>query len=67
MALGKIAKKRLCVLGWVLLFALNWLALDDITTGNETNYWGEWAIVIVSGVFVLMYVVYRALTGKSRK
>ena len=38
---------RLLVAG---LLILDWLALDDITTGNEPNYVGEWSVIAVSVV-----------------
>ncbi len=44
---------RLLVVG---LLVLDWLALDDITTGNEPNYIGEWSVlagsVVVFGVLI---------------
>jgi hypothetical protein len=42
--------KRLLVIGLLLL---DWAALDDITTGNEPNYWGEYLTLVVSGVIFL--------------
>lgn len=43
-------KKLLVTAGLVTLVLMDWAALDDITTGNEPDYWGEWMILIVSGV-----------------
>lgn len=35
------------------LLVLDWLALDDITTGNEPNYYGEYGILLFSLVVFL--------------
>jgi hypothetical protein len=35
----------LCV---IILLALNWAALDDITTGSEQSRFSEWAILFVT-------------------
>jgi hypothetical protein len=41
-------------------FLLDWAALDDITTGNEPNYYGEYVILALSVlVFVALAVMYR--------
>jgi len=32
----------------VVLLVLNWLALDDITTGSERSLFTEWAVVFVT-------------------
>jgi hypothetical protein len=32
----------------ILLLGLTWLALDDITTGNESSRLLEWAVVAVT-------------------
>jgi len=42
--------RRLLVMGLLLL---DWAALDDITTGNEPDYWGEYLVLAVSGVVFL--------------
>ena len=42
--------KRLLVVGLLLL---DWAALDDITTGNEPNYMGEYLVLVMSGVIFL--------------
>ncbi len=36
---------RLVVVG---LLILDWLALDDITTGDEPNFVGEWLVIWLS-------------------
>jgi len=50
-------KKILLISVVIILLVLDWFALDDITTGNEPNYYGEYAIlfvsVIVFGVIVI--------------
>ena len=41
--------KKVLVWGIVLsLLILDWAALDDITTGNEPNYFLEYAILFIS-------------------
>lgn len=42
------------------LFLLDFAALDDITTGNEPNFYLEYAILIISVfVFIGLAVIYR--------
>lgn len=41
---------------FILLLVLDWLALDDITTGNEPSLVGEYMVLGVS--IVLMPVLY---------
>lgn len=41
-------KKALAVIGILFLLTLDWVALDDITTGNEPNYFAEYLILLVS-------------------
>jgi len=50
----------LCV---IVLLALNWLALDDITTGSERSYVSEWAVLFVT----LGGVVVGVLVGLRRR
>ncbi len=41
--------KKVLVWGNVLsLLALDWAALDDITTGNEPNFFLEYTILLIS-------------------
>ena len=52
--------KKIIIWGPVpILLLLDWLALDDMTTGNEPNYNGEYAILIFSfvifGLIALSY------------
>ena len=49
----------------VLILILDFLALDDITTGNQPNYWGEWDFLIAS-IFAFGLISYSKL-GKSAK
>lgn len=37
----------------LIVLALMWAALDDITTGNETDYIGEWMVVVAGAVTLL--------------
>ncbi len=50
--------KRILLISIVLiLLVLDWFALDDITTGNEPNYYGEYAVLAVSViVFGLIFL-----------
>lgn len=54
------------ILGVVLLaiLLLDWAALDDITTGNEPNYFGEYAMLVLSIPFILV-LGYLLLRKKS--
>jgi hypothetical protein len=45
----------LCV---VVLVALNWAAVDDITTGTEESLWSEWAVVFVTLGGLVVGVLY---------
>ena len=52
---------RLIIVGLLLL---DWAALDDITTGNEPNYIGEYWMLGVSGViFVYFWLKRKSLFG----
>ena len=50
----------LCI---VVLLALNWLALDDITTGSERSLFSEWAVLFVT----LGGIVVGVLVGLRRR
>lgn len=50
---------------FVVLF-LDWLALDDITTGNEPNCLGEYAILIGSAIFFIVLLIFRARGSRFR-
>jgi len=52
--------KKIIIWGPVpILLLLDWLALDDMTTGNEPNYNGEYAILkfsfVIFGLITLSY------------
>lgn len=47
-------KKLFLTGGIVIILFLDWAALDDITTGNEPDYWGEYAILIGS---VIIFII----------
>lgn len=52
---------------WALiidLLALDWMALDDITTGNEPSYVGEWIVILLS-IPLLGLVLRRLLLRKK--
>lgn len=62
------------ILGIVLvLLVIDWAALDDITTGSEPNYNGEWDILLFSLIIfgLLLYSHKKGLqkwiTKKSSK
>ncbi len=50
----------ICIL---VLLLLDWAALDDITTGNEPDYYGEYAVLVISavvyGVLGYLYITTR--------
>jgi hypothetical protein len=43
----------------VLLLVLNWLALDDITTGTEPSTWMEWTVVATTLLWFLLLGIWR--------
>ena len=47
-------KKLLAIILVVVVLALDWAALDDITTGLESDYLGEYAVLGVSLLFLLL-------------
>ena len=52
-------KKVLLVITIVTILLLDWAALDDITTGNEPNYLGEYATIFTS------FAIFGYLFGRS--
>jgi len=60
-------KKFLFGISILVILALDWAALDDITTGIEPNYTGEYLILILSlFIFALMgYNFYKRRDIKS--
>ena len=41
-------KKAVGIVIIILLLLLDYAALDDITTGSEPNFYGEYAMLVVS-------------------
>ncbi|OGG06429.1 hypothetical protein A3D05_04590 [Candidatus Gottesmanbacteria bacterium RIFCSPHIGHO2_02_FULL_40_24] len=48
-----------------LILLLDWAALDDITTGNEPDYYGEYAVLILSAVFFVIYFLWKSTRKKA--
>ena len=40
--------KSMCYIGIGVVLALDWAALDDITTGNEPDFAGEFVALAIS-------------------
>lgn len=36
------------IIAFIVILVLDWLALDDITTGNQPSYFWEYAMLVVS-------------------
>jgi lipid II:glycine glycyltransferase (peptidoglycan interpeptide bridge formation enzyme) len=52
----------------LIILALDWAALDDITTGNEPNFNAEYLMLIISGIiFGFMAFIYINKWNKSKK
>ena len=52
----------LVVLVSILFLALDWLALDDITTGSEPSFYMEYAVLAVSAFwFASLPLLWRRL------
>lgn len=67
---GNINIKGLFIIGVVLfLLALNWAALDDITTGHEPNYWMEYDILLFSIIIfgIIIYTKFIDIKQLKRK
>lgn len=47
----------------LILVFLNFVALNDITTGNEPNYYVEWTIILLSIIFVFVYIAMKQKRG----
>lgn len=45
----------------LIILVLDWLALDDITSGNEPNLFGEYAMVAasMSALLFLCYAIFK--------
>lgn len=57
-------RKKLIQLFIVIMLLLDFAALDDITTGHEPDYLGEYAILIISAV-IFFYIGYKYLYKKN--
>jgi len=49
------------------LLILDWLALDDITTGSEPDYFGEWTIIAASVVIFGLLLSKKLLRRPAKK
>ncbi|OGD86592.1 hypothetical protein A2Z23_02165 [Candidatus Curtissbacteria bacterium RBG_16_39_7] len=59
--------KRFLIIGLVfVLLALDWAALDDITTGNEPDYFLEYMILGVS-LLIFGLIGLAAVFGKKSR
>lgn len=59
-------RKFLLIISFVVLILLDWAALDDITTGNEPSFVGEYAILIISvPLLILIARQYMSLKQSS--
>lgn len=56
--------KKFLLIGLIVIFLLlDWAALDDITTGNEPSFFGEYLMLTVS-IPVLVFSGYLLYHGK---
>jgi len=59
---GKTTKDkiiRLFIVGSIIaILALDWASLDDITTGNESNYAGEYAYLAISTPILIALIIF---------
>ena len=51
-------KKALIIIGIIIVLLLDFAALDDITTGQEPDFIGEYAVLVVSIPLILAGVYY---------
>lgn len=57
--------RKIILTGIVLItLILDWIVLDDITTGNEQDFFGEYLILIIS-MPVVIFAVYLFLKKKK--
>lgn len=57
--------RKIILTGIVLItLILDWIVLDDITTGNEQDFFGEYLILIIS-IPVVIFAVYLFLKKKK--
>jgi hypothetical protein len=61
-------KKSSVVFLVLILLLLDWLALDDITTGQEPNYYGEYTMLVISVPAIAgLTILWKKITKKSSK
>src|SRR3989304_5887616 len=63
-------RKYLIIISIIFLFILDWLALDDITTGNEPDFTNEYiihAVASVVGGYLIIRKIYVFLYNFQRK
>jgi lipid II:glycine glycyltransferase (peptidoglycan interpeptide bridge formation enzyme) len=66
--ISEMFKKIAKVTAVLILLALDWVALDDITTGNEPDYNGEYMMLAVSVlIFGLLIILHIKKWKKSKK
>lgn len=58
--------KKILIILIIIVFLLDWAALDDITTGNEPDYFLEYLIVFVS-IPLLLTICYFLFRKKKNK
>ena len=49
----------------ILLLAIDFAALDDITTGNEPDYWAEWDFLLFSTIIFGLMIYARFSKSKT--
>ncbi len=55
-------KKKLIYAGMLVILVLDFMALDDITTGNEPDYYLEYAILGISVVVLpFLFLIIRKI------
>lgn len=59
-------KKRQNIIFLVVLFILNFLALNDISKGKEDNYYLEYSVIIFSALLLISMVLKRRKFKKGR-
>lgn len=63
---NKISMKKIIMwIAVIALLVLDWLALDDITTGSEPDFYLEYAILIASFLF-FAFVCYKNFYKKQK-
>lgn len=57
-------KVPLVVIGLVAILLLDWAALDDITTGNEPNYYLEY-LTLAGSVLIFGFLIFKFFPRKK--